>query len=304
MNQDGFSTCPQCGHETTNLVFCDKCGSVLTQAPEPPPPPSPPVTLNEEGEPVPPPPPPTAPPPPVAPRGWDEEARPQPSPLRTSPKSQPTSPVTRLLFVILAIIGLGGAIWYWIDSGRVPEPVVRQKPAQRDASGVPIDPDDTSAATTTTATLNAAGVTSGSTDANTSVSAEELPLVAAARKQAEILKMRTDLAEGKAVELTVDLFEEEIQDTNELWVLEFYADWNPASREFSRRMKDLPGRYKGKIFFGRVDVDKESPLAARYGVSTTPMVALVRKGEALSRLPRPTIESVEGLLVSPPPAKN
>ena len=118
------------------------------------------------------------------------------------------------------------------------------------------------------------------------------------------MKMRSDLAEGKAVELTVDIFEEEIQNTDDLWVLEFYADWNPASREFAKRMKDLPGRYKGKVFFGRVDVDKESPLAARYGVSTTPMVALVRRGEALGRLPRPTIESVEELMASPPPAKN
>ena len=122
------------------------------------------------------------PPPPSAPRGWDEEARPQRSPLRTSPKSQPTSPVTRLLFVILAIIGLAGAIWYWIDSGRTPEPVARRQAAQRDANGVPIDPDETSAVPATTGTLTASGLTSGSQDATTSASAADLPLVAAARK--------------------------------------------------------------------------------------------------------------------------
>ena len=299
MNQDGFSTCPQCGHETTNLVFCDKCGSVLTQAPEPPPPPTPPIPLALEGEPSPTPPSP-APPVPPARRSWDEEARPTHSPLRTSPKSQPTSPVTRILFLILAVIGLVGAIWYWIDSGRTPEPVTRRQAAPRDASGVPINPDETSPGTTQAA----AGLTSSSEDAGTSGTVEESPIVAAARKQAEILQMRSSLGEGNSVELTVDLYEEEIETTDELWVLDFYANWNPASREFSKRMKDLPGRYKGKVFFGRVDVDKESPLAARYGVSTTPMVTLVRRGEALSRLPRPTIESIEELLASPPPAKN
>ena len=98
MSYEGLTPCPRCGHQSQNLVFCDKCGSVLTELPknlyEPD------FTGSEVSEVVP-----------------DE-----PRAETHGGKSESTRPARRrpsvwLLF-LAAVVLLGATLWYFMGQGQ------------------------------------------------------------------------------------------------------------------------------------------------------------------------------------------
>ena len=60
-------------------------------------------------------------------------------------------------------------------------------------------------------------------------------------------------------------------------VIDFYADWCGPCRMLAPVVEALA--QEGAVKVGKVNVDEEGELAARFGISSIPFVALLRGGE-------------------------
>ena len=81
-----------------------------------------------------------------------------------------------------------------------------------------------------------------------------------------------DFSSSALVELTDDNFETlVVGDATSLWVVEFYADWCGACRQFEPQFEALATQLAPyDVQCGRVNIDYERGLASQYGVVKVP----------------------------------
>ena len=60
-------------------------------------------------------------------------------------------------------------------------------------------------------------------------------------------------------------------------IIDFYADWCGPCKMIAPIMKELAAEYKDKIIFYKIDIDKETELAAVFGINSIPLVLYVPK---------------------------
>ena len=61
-------------------------------------------------------------------------------------------------------------------------------------------------------------------------------------------------------------------------VIDFYADWCGPCRMLAPVLESLEGEIPG-VRIGKVNVDEEGALAARFGISSIPFVAAFKNGQ-------------------------
>ena len=66
-------------------------------------------------------------------------------------------------------------------------------------------------------------------------------------------------------------------------MVDFWAQWCGPCRMLAPTIEKLGEDYEGKALVGKVNVDDEPELAARYGVMSIPTVIFFRDGEELER---------------------
>lgn len=81
--------------------------------------------------------------------------------------------------------------------------------------------------------------------------------------------------------LTTGNFDSAISKGN--WVIDFWAGWcgpcKMMAPQFDAAAKDM----KGKVNFGKVDVDAEPDLAGRFEVMSIPTLLFIKDGEQVNR---------------------
>lgn len=75
-------------------------------------------------------------------------------------------------------------------------------------------------------------------------------------------------------------FENLIQ-TNQLVLIDFSADWCGPCQTLAPILKDVKSELGDSLKIIKVDVDKNQPLATRFGVRSVPTLILFKKGEQL-----------------------
>lgn len=77
-------------------------------------------------------------------------------------------------------------------------------------------------------------------------------------------------------------------------IIDFYADWCGPCKRIAPVLKELAAQYKDDVYIYKIDVDKESELAAVFGVTSIPMLLFVPMDDkpqvAMGALPKETIE--------------
>ena len=96
--------------------------------------------------------------------------------------------------------------------------------------------------------------------------------------------------------VTKDNFEQEVLGSDLPVLVDFWASWCGPCRMFSPIVDEFAEENEGKVQVGKINVDEEQELAARYGVMSIPTAILFKGGEAVSTLvgvqPKETLEEL------------
>ncbi|KYG81071.1 thioredoxin [Roseivirga ehrenbergii] len=71
------------------------------------------------------------------------------------------------------------------------------------------------------------------------------------------------------------------QDTPVL--VDFYADWCGPCQAMAPVLKEVAKEHEGKVKIIKIDVDKNQPLAQKFGVRSIPTFILFKNGELIWR---------------------
>lgn len=86
-----------------------------------------------------------------------------------------------------------------------------------------------------------------------------------------------------ATTITQDNFEEQVLQSDQLVVLDFWAEWCGPCRMISPIIEELSTEYEGQALVGKVDVDSNPDLSLRYGVRNIPTILFIKNGEEVDR---------------------
>ena len=101
------------------------------------------------------------------------------------------------------------------------------------------------------------------------------------------------------ITITAANIEEEVLKAEIPVVLDFWATWCGPCRMLAPVVAKIAEKYDGKIKVGKVDVDEESELAAKFGVASIPFVVKMGDGKvaatSVGYLPEASLEAALGL---------
>ncbi len=83
------------------------------------------------------------------------------------------------------------------------------------------------------------------------------------------------------VVLNKDNFEE-ILNKNEYVIVDFWADWCMPCKMMSPIFEKVSEKYKGKVLFGKLNVDENPEIASKYNIMSIPTLILFKNGEKLA----------------------
>ena len=113
--------------------------------------------------------------------------------------------------------------------------------------------------------------------------------------------------------LTKDTFREKVFDfeNNKDWkyagelpcIVDFYADWCGPCKMVAPVLEDLAKEYQGKINIYKVDTEKESELAAMFGIRSIPSIlfcpASGKPQMAMGALPKESfVDAIDSILLA------
>ncbi|MBR3535655.1 MAG: thioredoxin [Oscillospiraceae bacterium] len=84
------------------------------------------------------------------------------------------------------------------------------------------------------------------------------------------------------INVTLENFEEEVEKCSIPVLLDFWAEWCGPCRMLSPVVAEVAKKYEGKIRVGKVNVDEVPELADSFGVSSIPMLMVMKEGKCMT----------------------
>ena len=78
-------------------------------------------------------------------------------------------------------------------------------------------------------------------------------------------------------------FDAEVLKSDMPVVVDFFATWCGPCKMMAPVIETLASEYDGKVKIGKLDVDENSGIAAKYGVMSIPTIILFKNGEAVKK---------------------
>ena len=86
-----------------------------------------------------------------------------------------------------------------------------------------------------------------------------------------------------AVEFTEANFEELALKSDKVVLVDFWAEWCGPCRMVGPLVDELHNDYEGKAVVGKVNVDNNQAIAAKYGVRSIPTIIFLKNGEIVDK---------------------
>ena len=102
------------------------------------------------------------------------------------------------------------------------------------------------------------------------------------------------MANAKILKLTDADFDAQVK-TQPLLVVDFWAEWCGPCRMIAPMLEELAGEYADRIAVGKVNVDENRQVAARFGIRSIPTLLFFRDGARVDQVvgahPKSTIKA-------------
>ncbi|MCI9415698.1 MAG: thioredoxin [Clostridiales bacterium] len=85
-----------------------------------------------------------------------------------------------------------------------------------------------------------------------------------------------------ALTLNNQNFEQEVLKADKPVLVDFWAPWCGPCRMVSPVVEEIAGEHADRVKVGKVNVDEEPELAAKYGVMSIPTLIVVKDGKIVS----------------------
>ena len=84
-----------------------------------------------------------------------------------------------------------------------------------------------------------------------------------------------------AIQFQDSSFKQEVLESGQPVLVDFYADWCGPCKMLAPIVEDLAAEYADRIKIGKLNVDHNMETAAKYGVQSIPTLILFKGGEAV-----------------------
>lgn len=88
---------------------------------------------------------------------------------------------------------------------------------------------------------------------------------------------------AKVIEITDSNFEELVLKSDKPVIIDFWAEWCGPCRMVGPVVEELSLEYEGKAITGKLDVDSNPDVTAKYGVRNIPTILFFKDGEVVDK---------------------
>jgi thioredoxin len=89
---------------------------------------------------------------------------------------------------------------------------------------------------------------------------------------------------GKALEVTDSTFAQEVLQSSQPVLVDFWAAWCGPCRAVAPVVEEIAGDYEGKLKVMKLDVDDNPQTAVAYGVQSIPTLLVFKDGKPAERI--------------------
>ena len=98
------------------------------------------------------------------------------------------------------------------------------------------------------------------------------------------------------ITITKENFESEVLKSDVPVLLDFWATWCGPCRMIAPALEEIAAENAGKLKVGKVNVDEEMELAMQFGVTSIPLLVVMKDGKivnkAVGAMPKASIEAL------------
>ena len=88
---------------------------------------------------------------------------------------------------------------------------------------------------------------------------------------------------ANTIEFTDDNFSQEVLQSNQAVLVDFWAPWCGPCRQIAPLIDQLATQYAGTVKIGKLNIDDNPQVTSQYGIQSIPTLLLLRNGEVTER---------------------